>query len=65
MRLWKSATCFFIPGEARDLSWVRAKEKKERFFASLRMTKQNTFRHPVLLLWFAYAGQVEVRPVSG
>jgi hypothetical protein len=30
---------FVIPSEARNLSAVLPKEKKERFFASLRMTK--------------------------
>jgi hypothetical protein len=33
------AVYFVIPSEARNLSWVRAGEKKERFLASLGMTK--------------------------
>jgi hypothetical protein len=30
---------FFIPSEARNLSSIEAQEKKERFLASLGMTK--------------------------
>ncbi len=30
---------FVILSEAKNLSWVSSNEEKERFFASLRMTK--------------------------
>jgi hypothetical protein len=37
-----------ILSEAKNLPWFCANEKKERFFASLRMTKVPGFRRPGL-----------------
>jgi hypothetical protein len=36
----EKAIYFFIPSEARNLSSIEAQEKKERFHASLGMTKK-------------------------